>query len=57
MSSFIGAVKVGSHALETGNLSMQITAYAYADGVDLHITRDNVVVLSHVCMFNMWFMH
>jgi phosphatidylglycerol phospholipase C len=32
MAAFIGAVKVGAHALET----------------DLHLTKDGVVVLSHV---------
>jgi glycerophosphoryl diester phosphodiesterase len=32
MASFIGAVKVGTHALET----------------DIHLTKDDVVVLSHV---------
>lgn len=33
MKAFEGAVAIGAHALET----------------DIHITRDNVVVLSHVC--------
>ena len=32
MGAFSGAVRVGAHALET----------------DLHISRDNVVVISHV---------
>ena len=32
MASFVGAVKAGAHALET----------------DIHLTRDDVVVLSHV---------
>lgn len=33
MSAFIQAVKVGAHAIET----------------DVHLTKDDVVVLSHVC--------
>jgi glycerophosphoryl diester phosphodiesterase len=33
MASFVGAVEAGAHALET----------------DIHLTADDVVVLSHVC--------
>lgn len=33
MGAFEGAVEVGAHALET----------------DLHLSNDNVVVISHVC--------
>ena len=33
MGAFIGAVKAGAHAVET----------------DVHLTKDGVVVLSHVC--------
>jgi glycerophosphoryl diester phosphodiesterase len=33
MASFTGAVEAGTHALET----------------DIHLTKDDVVVLSHVC--------
>ena len=33
MGAFEGAVEVGAHAVET----------------DLHISKDNVVILSHVC--------
>ena len=32
MSSFIGAIEVGTHAIET----------------DIHLTKDDIVVLSHV---------
>jgi glycerophosphoryl diester phosphodiesterase len=32
MAAFKGAVKVGAHAIET----------------DIHLTKDNIVVLSHV---------
>jgi glycerophosphoryl diester phosphodiesterase len=34
MKAFEGAVKVGAHAVET----------------DIHLTKDDVVVLSHVCV-------
>ena len=36
MSAFVGAVKAGAHAIET----------------DLHLSRDGVVVISHVSHFS-----
>lgn len=33
MGAFVGAVKAGAHAIET----------------DIHLSKDGVVVLSHVC--------